>query len=144
MINPSSRGISERRRQNINRVDDMTTKDTTVSGRYLISGIGEVAVDILFPVAFGQRPIFTFGGELERTDPPQPVIHGSYPKVHAVVASWTVVREVKGAFDGYYTGCTVAVTIEGFATQTTWFDYNFHAPAIRNPVTYEDNTDEAL
>jgi hypothetical protein len=130
--NPFQIRIGETRRRGVERVDDMSAKDTTVTGFSAIDGVGEALVEVLFPVAFGQKPVFAFGGELDETTPT--VVLGQFPSYSGVVVSWTVVNKITGAFSGYYTGCTIAVVVGGLPSQKSWLHWSFRAPAIRNPV----------
>lgn len=128
--------IIERRRRDVERVNAMSAKDTTASGRVLVVGTGEMTVDILFPVSFSNRPFFTYGQVLDEDEGPvQELVSGRFPKVDATVVAWNRIREVPGAFAGYYTGCTLACVIQGGdAEQRLWIDWQFRGVAIRNPI----------
>lgn len=59
------RGIMERRRDDITRIDQMTVKVTEASGYVLLShavdsAAAEASVDIPFPVVFSEKPVFTY------------------------------------------------------------------------------------
>lgn len=132
-----ARPIFERRRRDVERVNAMSAKDTTASGRVLIMGTGDCQVEVLFPVSFSNRPFFTYGQELDEEEGPrQEVVPGRYPTVDATVIAWQTVRAVEGAFDGYYTGCTLACHVGGGnSEQRLWVDWQFRGVAIRNPIS---------
>lgn len=135
-------GIAERRRRDVNRVDDMTAKDTTVTGRHLVSGTGNVLFRADFPVAFSKRPFPSITGEL---DLGQELVTGAYPTAGGVVSSWQIIGAVEGAFDGYFVGAWIAVTTTGGTdTQRIWINYSFHGEALRSPVKVTENLDDEI
>lgn len=137
----SQGNLSQRRRNTLERVDDMSAKDTTVSGRTLFVGLGEILYDIKFPVGFSTKPIFHPGAELDAGFSP---VSTQFPTLGAFVVAWDVKNKVEGAFDGYYVGCTVALTITGSTGQQSWFHWSFRGTAIRNPVILGGQVDDVL
>lgn len=134
------RGILEKRREDVRRVDAMTVKVTRVEGRVLIKNAGEARVEVPFSVVFCERPFFNFGGEMDTNFR---VTAGSYPTVSAVVEEWTVVGESDAA-EGRYNGCTLAVVTTGQDDQQMWLHYSFEGKAIRNPLNGIDSVDDTL
>lgn len=127
----------ENRRRTVDRIDDMSAKDTTAHGRTIISGLGQILIDLVFPVSFSNKPIFTYGADLD-DQPPQTLLDGRYPKLNATVVEWTTIRKATGAFDGYYIGCKVALFVEGGSSlQKIGFNWAFREIAVRNPITGE-------
>lgn len=133
--------ISERRRRNIDRIDDMTAKDTWVSGRQLVHGTGEVTFEVVFSVTFAKQPFFHADGVLADN---MPVVAGVFPGVRACVIGWNIKGRVDGAFDGYYIGATIGVTVYGADEQQLWVDWSFHQVALRNPVHVTEDIDDTL
>lgn len=133
-------GILEQRRQDVRRIDTMTVKVTRVSGRILVVGTGEVSVDVPFPVAFAERPIFNFGGELDEN---HRATAGVYPTVSAVVVNWDKKGELPGV-DGRYIGSSLAIVTSGVEGQQMWIHYSFEGKAIRNPILEIDDLDEVV
>ena len=133
-------GIMEQRRENVRRVDAMTVKVTRVSGRILVVGVGEAAVDVPFPVAFAERPNFTFGGELDEN---HRAVAESYPTVSAVVVNWDKEGEGPGR-DGRYVGATLAAVTTGPDGQAMWIHYAFEGKAIRNPINEVGSLDDVI
>jgi hypothetical protein len=109
----------------------MTVKQTRVTGRVKLVGTGEAAVDIPFPVRFTERPIFTFGAELDEN---QAAVIGNYPTVSGFVGSWVVVGRVVGGFDGYYVGARLLIVLTGEPDMISFFDWAMEAAAMRNPL----------
>lgn len=135
------RGIMEQRRETVDRIEAMTVQMTEVFGRVMSIGAGELAIDIPFPVNFTERPLFTFGAEMEDN---HRAVLGSYPTVSAVVVTWNKSGEVEGAFDGYYLGATIVVRTTGGQDQHMWTHYSFMAKAIVNPVNILDTVEDVI
>lgn len=134
-------GLMENRRETLRRVDAMTVKVTSVSGRVLINGTGEITVEVPFPVHFAERPIFTSAGELEVNNT---ATAGSYPGLDAIVVGWLKDKEVPGVTEGYYVGARIATKVRGSAGQRLWLHYRFEAKALRNPMNSFGGLDQAL
>lgn len=131
------RGIIEARRDDISRVRQMEVKVTRVTGYVLISHEDEVtsaeaSVDLPFPVVFTEKPVFTYGSELDANHRP---LAGEYPTFSATVVNWDTVGALAGATEGRYTAATVVVVTSGQAGQAIWLHYSFEGKAIRNPLS---------
>lgn len=124
-------GVGERRRREIDRVDDMTAKDTTVSGRQLLAGPGEAIFDVSFPATFAQKPTPHFAPELDVGLSP---VTQFFPGAQACVVDWNKIKEVEGAFEGYYVGATISVLVFGDDNVRIWLHWSFRGTALRNPV----------
>jgi hypothetical protein len=135
------KGVIDQRRDDVKRIGDMTVKVTRVSGRLLVQGTGEISVSVNFPVRFTERPIFTFGGELDLSSSP---VAGSFPSVSCVVVNWDKIGVVTGGSDGHYIGATLAVTAGGSATQGMWIHWVMEGKAIRNPYSSGNSLDATL
>jgi hypothetical protein len=125
------RGISEQRRMDVKRQDDSTPKVTRVSGRVLIQGVGQILTDVNFPVWFSERPIVSFGCELDENFQP---VTGSFPTADVCVVNWTKENSSQG-FEGYFRGCQLALTVTGSADQQLWVHWTMEAKALRGPTT---------
>lgn len=97
---------------------------------------GEVLVDVRFPLTFTERPIPSFGAELEHNQSP---VAGFFPTVSAVVTRWE-----KPEFVEQYTGAKVAVMVTGHAGMLILVALQFRGKGIQNPTTTADSTDSAL
>jgi len=137
MLNQSrGKSILRQTRDDAHRINSMTVKVTEVSGRVLVSGTGELNVDVNFPVWFCERPIFTFGGELDENHSPLATL---FPTISAVVINWEKKKEVEGVVDGYYIGASVAVVTTGRSGQALWLHWTVKGKALTNPTnTLED------
>lgn len=133
--------IGERRRREVNRIDDMTAKDSTVSGRELIVDIGQVTFPVTFPVTFTEKPLFHYGWELGDGQSP---VDQSFPGGYAFAYQWSVVGRVEGAFDGYYTGATIGALVLGAPGQQLWLHWSFRGIGLRNPVKPDDLLEDEL
>lgn len=129
------KGIVERRREDLHRVDAMTVKVSRVNGRVLIvhpdTITAETSVYIPFPVLFVEMPVFTFGSALETNFWP---IAGSYPQLSATVVDWKFVNAVEGVTEGRFIGATVVTVSSGQPDQQIWLNYSFEGKAMRNPI----------
>lgn len=134
------RGAIEKNRDNTTRIDAMTVKVTEFSGRVQILGAGESAVDIQFPVLFSERPVFTYGGELDENHHP---VAGSYPTISAIVDTWDQVGKTESS-DGRFKGARVVVVTTGTEGQHMWLHFSFTAKAMRNPLNTLDSVDDTL
>lgn len=124
----------------------MTVKVTRVSGYVLlVHGVditaAEGSVDIPFPVVFTEKPVFTFGAELDDNHRP---LAGVFPTLAAVVARWQVVGRVEGVTEGRFKGATVVTVSTGQAAQNIWLHYSFEGKAIRNPLNELGDLDGTL
>lgn len=138
---PFRQGRAERARTDRGRIDAMTVKETQVSGRVLVDGAGEAAIDVPFAVVFSERPIFTFGGELDVNHTPEAT---NFPTVSAVVLSWDKVDDIDNVFDGRYKGARIAVVTTGKVDMKMWVHYSFQGRAMRNPGRALDQLDDEI
>lgn len=124
----------------------MTVKVTRVTGYVLLSHEADVAaaeasVDLPFPVLFTEKPVFTYGAELDDNHRP---LAGSYPTLAAVVARWDTIGRIQGVTDGRFKGATVVTVTTGQAGQHIWLHYSFEGKAIRNPLNALDDVDGVI
>jgi len=134
--------IQERRRREVARVEDMTAKDSTVSGRHLIMGTGQVTFDVTFPLTFNEKPLFHYGWELDVNQYP---VDQAFPGGYAFVYNWATVGQVDGAFEGYFTGATIGALVFGASNdQRLWLHWSFRGTGLRNPVKPDDLLEDEL
>lgn len=132
MIRNYNRNLMERRRAELERVDDMLTKPTILSGRLLAMGAGEIQVEMKFPVLFSEVPILSFAGEL---DDNETAVTGRFPTATGTVHRWLRYKEdQQGGFDGYYVGAVVGLVTTGQESQRLWVHWTAIGQALRNPV----------
>lgn len=112
------------------RVDAFLIKPTSVTGRELINGVGEVLVDVSFPVWFTERPNVSFGGELDTNDSPTDT---QFPTVSVVVVAWQMKKEERLG-GGYFIGCNLAVVTGGRKDNRIWVHWRAEGAAMKNPA----------
>lgn len=129
-------GGAEQRRQDLARIENFTIKNTAVSGRVLIVGAGEVIVVVNFPIWFTERPVFTFGGELDEGEFVQATI---MPTVSAVVQDW-IKKKPERNNGGYYVGANVICVTTGKLDQKVWLHWRAEGKGMSNPSVSGDDS----
>lgn len=119
----------EQRRTSLYRVDRNSIKPTRVSGFETTVGAGEVAVGVEFPIWFAERPVMSFGAELEAGQFMEDL---KYPTVSVVVAEWTIKYPERGG--GFYLGCVLACVTTGKADQRVIVHWSAEGKGYSNPV----------
>ena len=126
---------SERRRGDLVRTANVQGGNHVISGFREIIGSGENLVDVVFPVAFTQLPMFFYGAQLS---PGSELVDGSFPVVSAVVAYWDAREPDNDLFGAplrqYYKGAQIAVTATGPETQRLILNWKFEGLALTNPA----------
>lgn len=129
----------EKRREDLAQTDRAVIKHTNVFAVVRVKGSGEVLVDVDFPVAFVERPYFTFGAALASNHAP---VAGSFPVSSATVTKW--ITDDRSEQRSYFTGCTLAVVALGDANQKVNIHCVFQGKAFRGPVGTETTVDSGL
>lgn len=123
-------GFQEDRRNRVDQINDFLIKPTRVSGFQDILFTGdtvmqEVAVDVVFPVWFVDRPAMSFGAELERDI----LEEGNFPMISVVVVKWVKVSEEKSG--GWFTGAQLAIVASGRKDERMTVHWQAEAKALR-------------
>ncbi len=125
---------SERRRGDLIRSANTEGTVHVIPGFRELLGAGENLVDVVFPVAFIQPPVFLYGSALA---PGSELVDGEYPVVSAVVAYWDVTEPDVDVFGAplrqYYSGAQIAVTTIGPEYQRIIMSWQFSGMALTNP-----------
>lgn len=101
-------GTVQRGRATVERVEQVSAKDTWVTGSVFIEGIGESVVDITFPLLFGEEPLPILGGGVLLADAaPQ---RYNFPTVQMMVVQF----HTSGP---HWTGAQLSVVATGRADQ---------------------------
>lgn len=129
----------ERRRADVQRVQDQSIQIQRVSGRILVNGAGESIVDVTFPVTFTELPAFSFGGEMAAN---QALEATNLPTISAVVLHWNVIEKMSKEY--YYIGASLAVVSTGVSTHQIYCHWHMEGKAFRNPLANASNTDVAI
>lgn len=112
------------------RVSSSTAQNERYNGETLIAGIGEFVVLVAFPVAFTERPHFTFGWEYDTDFKPVP---GSFAWGVPVVSKWERIQQNAG-FEGYYVGAELSGIMHGTKNQQVWLHWTMEGKALQNPI----------
>jgi hypothetical protein len=102
---------------------------TTLTGEFLLKNAGEKRVPIDFPVAFSEKPLITFGAEVQEGDV---IIDGYFPTVSVIVSKW-ITRE-NPPFSRLYIGCELAIVTSGAPTQKLIIHWQLSGVAFGNPI----------
>lgn len=108
----------ERFRSSINNrniTSDMSgagSGQTNLTGEFLIKNTGEKRVQVDFPVYFTDKPMMTFGAEVQEGDV---IVNGKFPTISVVVSRWITAENPP--FSRFYLGCELAVVTTGAPTQ---------------------------
>jgi hypothetical protein len=98
---------------------------TRLTGQLLLSGSGEKVVDVVFPAPFTEKPLMSFGGEMQDS-----MIRGQFPTISVVVAGW-ITRDAP-PYSRLFTGCQLAIVTTGPTTQKMIVHWFFDGPTITN------------
>ena len=107
---------------------------TRISGEFPFQGAGEGKVDVVFPVMFTEKPMFTFGAEIPDG---QTIASGAYPTISACVAEWKMLE--RPPITRLYYGCSVLVVVGGYQSQKLLVHWNLEATALTNPGIEAEN-----
>jgi hypothetical protein len=102
---------------------------TTLTGEFLIKNSGEKRVPIDFPIAFSEKPLITFGAEVQEGDV---IVDGFFPTVSVIVSRWITVENPP--FSRIYRGCELAVVVTGAPTQKVIVQWQLTGVAFGNPI----------
>lgn len=127
VISRSIQGAIETQRTNSARLNGQAVRDGEATGFVDLAGAGESVADIVFPISFVEKPVFTFGFEMA---PGSWLVSGEFPVGTATVASWTVVR--LNEMDTY-TGARLGIVLTGIPGPGI-LHYVFKGRSLTNPT----------
>jgi len=107
----------------------MSAGPTRASGQFLLDGMGEAEVEVLFPVKFSEKPLLSFAAEIRDGDM---LITSKMPTVSMVVLQWTI--EDRPPFSNLYTGATLGVVADGPPSSRLFAIWHMDGMAYSNPV----------
>jgi hypothetical protein len=116
------------------RIEDSIARHQIVQGQFLVSGVGELAKEVVFPVKFIEKPLLSFGGELAENSSPT---DGGFPTISVVVGGWNL--EIPGETNQetpdrkYFVGANLLVVTTG-TDENMWIHWHMSGMAITNPV----------
>jgi|GEM_PF-4063342 len=108
-------------------IQDVSGGPTSIFGEILIRGTGEKIVEVSFPSAFTEKPIMSFGGEINE---PELLVPKQFPTVSVLVAGW-ITREAP-PFSRLFTGCRLCIVTTGPQTQKLVVYWSMNGPTITN------------
>lgn len=118
----------ERRRADVERAVSVQGQNFKASYFIDVSGAGETAVDINFPVKFQERPGISFGGELATGSA---VVAANYPTVSVVVGRWNISPNYNHE---YYIGAQLLIVVGGSANQRMTVHVHAEGKALVAPA----------
>ena len=132
--NAAGRASAERLRRSLNDqqafvegLNDVAGGITTLTGEFLLKSSGEKKIVLNFPVAFTDKPILGFSGEIPEGDE---IVDGDFPIVSAIVSRW-ITRE-NPPFARTFVGCELAIVVTGPSTQKMIFFWSMSGNTIVN------------
>lgn len=113
----------------VGRISEVTAQDSWVSGDVIVRGSGEVIVEVMFPLTFGERPLpILGGGEYISEMIPEP---GNFPTANSIILGW-----IKDAEDSsYYSGVKIGIVTTGRSNQLMRVSFAFMGMALTNMAT---------
>lgn len=124
------RALEARERQR-SLADTPLMKRTQVEVHVDVRRAGETRAEVRFPVIFAEKPIFTFGGELEVGSTAEET---NYPVISVMVDgnAWKTIE--KSDQRTYYTGCELLIVCLGKEAQRAVAHCLFEGMAFRDPT----------
>lgn len=111
------------------QLDLVKAQANQVSGQVRVNGAGESQVFVQFPVKFTDKPLISFGAELQENEP---VVSGSMPTISIVVLDWQV--EERPPTSRLYTGATLGIVTGGAKYNKFIVHWHANGTAYTNPV----------
>jgi hypothetical protein len=102
---------------------------TQLTGEFLMMGAGEKRIPVDFPIVFSEKPLLTFGAEVQEGSA---VLDGSFPTVSVVVGKWFT-REAP-PFSRLFIGAELLVVTTGITTQQTIIHWHLSGLGLTNPI----------
>lgn len=93
-------------------LQDIAGGSTRLTGEFLLKSSGEKKIVLNFPVAFTDKPILTFSGEIPEGDV---IVPGDFPMLSVLVSKW-ITRDVP-PLSRVFIGCELALVVTGPSTQ---------------------------
>lgn len=101
----------------------------SLTGQVRVNGSGESKATITFPISFSQKPLLTFGGEIQEGDRLDP---GRMPTVSVVVLAW--LTKERPPYSRLYTGAILGIVTGGPSWQKMIIHWKLDGIAYTNPV----------
>jgi hypothetical protein len=124
----------ERRRGDVEQVNNAGAQYFKVSGIIEVIGPGEATISISFPVLFVDKPAFSYGPEVGSG---QPTTIGNLPKCSVVVIAWD--ERVRNDGSVIYVGVQYAILTEGPADQVLFLQWHMEGVGLRDPIDEDED-----
>lgn len=113
-------------RTHVENLEEQAMRDGAVCGYAELDGEGESVIEVNFPIAFAEKPLFTAGLELADN---VWLKWTSFPQWSATVGAWTT-----SPADGepLYTGAIIGAVVSGAARSI--LHYRFQARSFTSPT----------
>lgn len=121
-------GMMAQRRNYVENLVEQSVRNGQLQGFVQLDGSGETDVQILFPMEFLEKPIFTYGHEMA---PNQAAQRGAFPIASATVLNW-ITRKTPGENE-VYVGAHVGVVVLGPPEMISILHYSFQGQSFSGP-----------
>lgn len=108
-------------------VSQMAAQNVPIMGEIMLTGIGEVAYDISFPVRYKNKPVIQCNGELVSD-----LQDGAFPTLNCLPCLW--IQEEEPPFKRYYKGVKLAMVVTGDPGQKIIANWSANGIAYMNPL----------
>lgn len=123
-------------RNYIETLAEQTIRDGHVHGFIDLASDGEVIAEIKFPIAFMEKPVFTYGLELGKN---LWFSYGQFPIHSATVGRWTIQRPADSTL---YVGAAIGIVVIGAARSI--LHYSFEGRSFTVPTGTETTVSTPL
>lgn len=124
------------RRSEVERIRSVTGGEHLVKGRIELRGVGEITVDVKFPVMFTEMPVVVGGGGVGEN---QIIRASQFPSWKVGVHRWLRETDPSIPDTPVYKGCTLVIVVEGawqdYATFESFAFWTASGRALTNPIT---------
>jgi hypothetical protein len=135
-INTSMQRAIRDQRNYVETLAQQATRDGHVHGFITLPSDGEVVVSVSFPLSFMEKPLFTYGLEMDDNTWIAP---GSFPIHSATVIAWETARPADSTL---WTGSTLGVVTIG--AMRSILHYSFEGRTFTSPVGTERSVSAPL
>lgn len=122
---------SKRQQDSASHQEEFSARPFIVSGQFSVTGAGELVKDINFPVTFTDKPLLSFGANMDEN---QIIVAGNFPTASVIVLKYKE-KITPGTSTASYTGASLIVVTTGMEDQIMWIHWQMSGTALVNPVS---------
>lgn len=111
----------------IQNLSEASGGSTRLTGELLFKGSGEKRVPVNFSAPFTEKPLMTFGAEIQSGDL---MTDGQFPTISVIVSKWITFDRPPSS--RLFTGCELAIVTTGPETQKMIVYWCMDGPAVTN------------